>query len=969
MFWFLVSVVLLVIWLSERSSLKKQNTENYNRGWWDGYGYLKGKLQSLGKVDAAGLKHIYTETEGATAAQPSPDIALDDPGAIYQSPVAAEATEPAVVYAEPAVQYEPQPSLTPEQVATEKERRTLQNLNTLLYLGSFLIVAAAAVFVTLVMPAAVKLTSLVLVTLAFYVTGLILHTKSTRLKPAALAFVGTGLAILPFVGFALTALGGFSGQSAWFITSLVGLVAYGVAAVRLQSQLVSYLTMAFVLSLALSAVSTLGLSILWYFIVTIGVSVLCNSLHYLWPTLLPSVFWQPVQQTGIYTTPIALLASLFTANAMDLFMYEVLFGLATAHYLVVWLERRALVYELTIRALAHTTLFIVACDMVDTSTQPGIIGLILAWMGLALMQITYSMVRVRLADTASKAREVAILSVMITLIVLAIPSWLFVHHPANWVTGTIAVLGLVFVGIALRMRQAGWVYGTLTATVLLPFMLARWVAEPAVPYEIVAVVFAATGALSLVVLERLRAAGKSGAVQLLAATGVFAYGACVVMSGMLEFTNIALAWTSLVTAGLFVLASYVLRSVAPEIIAALLLVVAIAAGVDALQIDGNWQFLIATVASAVVLLSGALVHHVYGERTRRNGLAVLAAAVFAGLGLVFYDTTTTVQATATALLLLAGVSALALRIALPNRAGFTSSLALCAYIAYPVLALPSAFAAGQGWLTLATLAIAGILWISSYLERLPVLLVIGHAVFYGGLQALWSWLDFNETWRLFGTVWLAAGVWYLWYWYSYGRQDTTRQVLSFGAVQVALGLVVLSYLFSGDTTFVMAAAGSLLAAAGILAVHGYLVNNKVYIEVAIYAATVGLQRMTAELLPELNMVAYAHWWALVLVLVALWRKQLHTRFIVGLSFITASTGWYALAGEQGYSLLFLVEHLIVGVIGAILRKQWAMWWGIIAVVVAILYFLRNYTALALLFLGFLLILFVIWRLLKVSKKS
>ena len=146
---------------------------------------------------------------------------------------------------------------------------------------------------------------------------------------------------------------------------------------------------------------------------------------------------------------------LFTANAMDLFMYEVLFGLATAHYLVVWLERRALVYELTIRALAHTTLFIVACDMVDTSTQPGIIGLILAWMGLALMQITYSMVRVRLADTASKAREVAILSVMITLIVLAIPSWLFVHHPANWVTGTIAVLGLVFVGIALRMRQAG----------------------------------------------------------------------------------------------------------------------------------------------------------------------------------------------------------------------------------------------------------------------------------------------------------------------------------------------------------------------------------------------------------------------------------------------------------------------------------------------------------------------------------
>ncbi len=65
MFWFLVSVVLLVIWLTERSSLKKQNTDQYNRGWWDGYGYLKDKLGALGKVDSTSLKRIYTEAEGA----------------------------------------------------------------------------------------------------------------------------------------------------------------------------------------------------------------------------------------------------------------------------------------------------------------------------------------------------------------------------------------------------------------------------------------------------------------------------------------------------------------------------------------------------------------------------------------------------------------------------------------------------------------------------------------------------------------------------------------------------------------------------------------------------------------------------------------------------------------------------------------------------------------------------------------
>lgn len=178
-----------------------------------------------------------------------------------------------------------------------------------------------------------------------------------------------------------------------------------------------------------------------------------------------------------------------------------------------------------------------------------------------------------------------------------------------------------------------------------------------------------------------------------------------------------------------------------------------------------------------------------------------------------------------------------------------------------------------------------------------------------------------------------------------------------------------AYLFGHDQRMVFSATGSLLAAAGVLAVHGAIVKSLIYIEVAVYAATFSLQRMASLLLPELNIVAYGHWWAATIALVAVWRKQLHTRLIVALAFITGSSGIYALIGAEGYSLLFLVEHLIVLVAGAVLRKQWAMWWGVIAVVVAILYFLRNFTALALLFLGFLLILFVIWRLLKIGKKK
>jgi len=971
-FWFLVAVALLVVWLVDRSSLKKQNTERYNRGWWDGYGYLKDKIHTLSKIDADSIRKLDKEVLRSAGVEATAEVVAessgaDDPGALFQESAAVE-TGVQDIYTEPGEYTEQQPALSTEDIAAAKERRTLQNLNTLLYVGSFLIVAAAAVFVTLATPPAVKLASLVLVTAAFYTAGLVLHAKSTRLKPAALAFVGTGLAILPFVGFALTLLGGFSAQSAWLLVSLVGLFAYAMAAVRLQSQLVSYLTMAFVLSLALSAVATLSLSIVWYFIVTIGVSVVCNSIHYLWPKLLPQVFWQPVEQTGVITTPVALVASLFTIGAMDLFMYIVLFGVATAHYLVVWLEHRMRVYEIVARGLAHMTAFMVVCDKVDVMTSEGRTVLLLAWIVLAVGQILYSLGRVRKAVQQSTVIEASIIGIMLGLIVLAMPGWALVNHTAEWLALIVAIAGVLALLTALRLRQVAWLYGTLAATVALPFIVLRWIVTPALSYELIALVFAVLSALALVVLERTRAANRSLAVRLFVACAMFVYVGFLVLCGALASTSAAIGWTAIVAAGLLVLASYVLRLAAVEVVGAVLVVVATAAGVDVINIPTEWQLVVTVVVAAAVVAGAALVHHAYSERGRRNSLAVVAVTVLAGLVLTFYTGNTQVVATSTALLLASGIVALALRIAVPNRAGLLSGLALCAYIAYPVLAIPLAVQAGAGWPVLGVLVLAAVLWVSSYIEKVPAMLAVGHGVFYVALHLLWSWLQFDETWRWFGTLWLAAAVWYLLYWYSYSRQDAARQLVSFVAVQVALVAGAAAYLFGHDQRMVFGAAGSLLAAAGVLAVHGAIAKSLIYIEVAVYAATFSLQRMASLLLPELNIVAYGHWWAATIALVAVWRKQLHARLIVALALITGSSGVYALIGAEGYSLLFLVEHLIVLVAGAVLRKQWAMWWGIIAVVVAVLYFLRNFTALALLFLGFLLILFVIWRLLKVGKK-
>lgn len=963
-FWFLAAVALLIIWLVDRSSLKKANTERYNRGWWDGYGHLKDKILALGKIDAAAVRNVDAEVLKSAGIDPANNEA-DNPEAqeaLYQQNVATQTSYDAPNY------YSPQPQLTAEESAAAKERRTLQNLNTLLYVGSFLIVAAAALFVTLATPPAVKLACLVLVTVAFYVAGLVLHAKSTRLKPAALAFVGTGLAILPFVGFALTSLGGFSGQSAWLVVSVVGLVAYAVAAVRLQSQLVSYLTMAFVLSLALSAVATLGLSILWYFIVTLGVSVVCNSIHYLWPKLLPSLFWQPVAQTGKYTTPIALAASLVAIGSMELFMYVVLFGVATTHYMVVWLERRIKVYELAVRALAHAAGFMAIWYWVGDELADSRTVLLLAWIILAILQILYSLVRVHTANKRNRVIETTVMAAMLTCILLVLPWWATVNYTAEWTASTIATMGVLMAIIALRLRQVGWLYGVIAATVVLPFILLRWIALPAVSYEIIALIFAAMGALALVNLEQVRAANRSQALQILATSATFIYTGLLVVCGALAAESAALGWTALVAAWLLVLVSYVLRSVVIEVVAAALLVMAVAAGTDVIGLGADWQLLVTVVASTVVAGVAAFAHHINGERTRRDAMAIVAALLFVGIVFTASTGNVAVVTAATVLLLVASIKALAIRILTPAHTGTLSNLALCAYATYPVLAIAVALQAGGGWPVLAAIVLAKVLWISSYIEKQPAVFAIGHTVFYVSLHLLWSWLGFDENWRVLGTLWIAAGVWYLMYWYNYSQQDSVRQSVSFIGVQLALVVGAAAYLFSGDQSLVSASAGSLLMAAGVLAVHGAFVKNRLYTEVAIYAATFSVQRIVSLLLPELNIVAYGHWWAVTIALVAVWRKQLHTRLIVALALVTGSTGIYALIGVSGYSFLFLIEHLLVLVAGALLRKQWAMWWGIIAVVVAVLYFLRNYTSLALLFLGFLLILFVIWRLLKVGKK-
>ena len=154
-----------------------------------------------------------------------------------------------------------------------RARRQRRNINITLYVAALLIVAASALFLTSTLPHIARMVGILCLIGLFYAGGLILHRVSVVLRPAALAFTGTGLAMIPLAGVALDQLGLNNPALSWLITSVLGLILMVIAAERFDSRVAVYLTMPFVISASLSVGAVLQRGMVWGLLLTIVVSV------------------------------------------------------------------------------------------------------------------------------------------------------------------------------------------------------------------------------------------------------------------------------------------------------------------------------------------------------------------------------------------------------------------------------------------------------------------------------------------------------------------------------------------------------------------------------------------------------------------------------------------------------------------------------------------------------------------------
>jgi hypothetical protein len=222
---------------------------------------------------------------------------------------------------EPAI---PEPTMvrapveeSPEELLARKETRERQNINVTLYVASLLLVAAGALFVGTSLPAGLRFAGVCLITVFFYGAGLALHAHVPRLRPAAVAFAGTGLALVPVAGLAMYYFAVQNGPLAWLLTSVVGTVAYIAAAIRLESRVLVYLSLTFVVSTAWSGVSVLGSSLVWYFAAMIGFAAAMSLVALARPRWVPPVFVRPIMRLDPFVVPAVAVAAWILPLRLD----------------------------------------------------------------------------------------------------------------------------------------------------------------------------------------------------------------------------------------------------------------------------------------------------------------------------------------------------------------------------------------------------------------------------------------------------------------------------------------------------------------------------------------------------------------------------------------------------------------------------------------------------------------------------
>ncbi|PID32751.1 hypothetical protein CR956_00830 [Candidatus Saccharibacteria bacterium] len=994
-FLFVVSPIVFFIavaqWISTASRKNRNGGLNdYQAGHRDGYRQASQEiLQKLeqGEMTSQYVKEtmlgIQSQTPEAST-EPSQEATENENNSTEQV-----SDEPIVVSAstnsEPKVEVPVEPLATPEipqlvapQTSAEVEARNKKVfLNGLLALGSLLFVAAGIAFIASGLPDIVKLIGIFAVVAFFYFGGILLHLKSDILKPAGVALVGTGLALVPFLGIALSAYTSLEASTVWAMTSVVGLVAFIVASFVLQSQLVAYLSMAFLLSTATSMVSVADGALWMYFVCLILVSLVASSITLLKKDILPKMFVGPIARVGDIVTPLALLSSVLAVTSLEFFHYEIIFGLATLQYVVAYLQSKKPVFEHVARIAFYLTGLIIVADLANSTAYNWHDKLALFGIGvlvLTVLQQVYSIARYN--STKNKWLELAWVITMVVFQFISI--WLWKLNSEVLLLDMIAYITILLMSLALMMRfrsngGVGFLYVAGYAGFVLPMKIMAWLTAE-FPDKNLASITILAGVYSLMTTGYLlfwwlRRAKKIDSLKIWSA---ISFGFSFILAFGFVTAVPLLGWQfglMMGLVGLIWLASHIYRLPALLAIVPLPLLIALYYLAKLVNIEPASVGVFTFALAPLITFASVGIYYFVNDRTRGHIMVGLSYALTLLLGLYLFAVQGTTYGeiylqSSVILMAIFAVVIFVIRLLLDKSNSLIKLLQQISYPIFYVMGLLFSFAFVDTIWTISLLVLGVLLaWGSSYLLRQAWLVAIAN---FMTVATVWVLFDLSTIkYNLVGLTALSvtAVVFYGLYWLFDYLKDAQRSQIMLGSVWVSSLLGFLVWWLMEDTRIF--ASLLLVFAMVTLFIEGYRRKKWPLQEVSIYGSVFAISLILSQLFESLNSLFHIHLYGSALIGVGLWRlKDGDVRFIIALSMISLFGSSYALGEGGWYALLFLVEHVAVTLIGVLTNRRWATWWGIIASVLGVFYYLRDVPFIAFALLGVVVIGVVIWMLTK-----
>ncbi len=591
--------------------------------WLANRGHKAGSAPALRQTIAADLRLRASTRDGAAK-----QAWLDAAEAVVAGPldmVAGSYPPPASVESHHAPTPAPAPASAQDWLSRDisASLHTLDNINLLLFLGAFLVVVSAGIFVGYnfsTLSGGFKTGFLAVFAGVFYGAGLVLFLRAPKLRPAGSTFAGIGLVLLPLVGLAaynFTAAHDF-GRLVWLITSLVTLAAYIATLAITRQTYIAYLMAFTSLSVFEAGISLINVPIYW-FGWGMGLTALLLLTIDRWRGL-----WgdssQSLKVSANIFVPVSLFFSMFLAGDNGLSQFGVTIGLAGAFYGVMAMRYAKATSGTAYFALALASLPAALGVGLWDQLPSGTVAVVLLAVAAAYLVLGWT------ARAALGRHWLTALGVIAGCAPL-VAAVITLDQPRLLLL-SLALASAISALFAVWLRSSGLALLAILPALAAPYVLVRQVVEPPLGWGALAAAYLVLAGALVAWREKLRGWPESGD-----ATGIAGYALALLLAVLAAAASGA---SALLLTGLAVGLSLYALSYRESAASACVYLAAASVALALLQLPelANWP---AGSSATILLLAGAAFYglglvapdHARAQALRYSGVAApFAGAVF-----------------------------------------------------------------------------------------------------------------------------------------------------------------------------------------------------------------------------------------------------------------------------------------------------------------------------------------------------